>query len=75
MEISVEFSESEMELIQGYAAKHGVGTSVAIHDCTMGSIEDWIDTIECEKAIERFEKSVGKTYTHEEVRRILGIDS
>lgn len=73
MTISIRLNEEDAELIKSYAKINKTTISEFVRKAIMEKIEDEYD-LECYyKALEEFKKNP-KTYTHEEVKRMLNIE-
>ena len=73
MTISIRLNEEDAKLIKSYAKINKTTISEFVRNAIMEKIEDEYD-LECYyKAMEEFKKNP-KTYTHEEVKRMLNIE-
>ena len=73
MNISVRLSEEDTKLIKAYAKMNKTTISELVRKAIIERIEDEYD-LECyEKAMEEYKKNP-KTYSHEEVKRMLELD-
>ncbi len=73
MTISIRLNEEDAKLIKSYAELNKTTISEFVRNAIMEKIEDEYD-LECYyKAMEEFKKNP-KTYTHEEVKRMLNIE-
>ena len=72
MAVSVRFNESELGLIKEYAALYNISQSEVIRKATMTMIEDALDVVILESAMDRISKNGSKMYTFEEAGRELG---
>ncbi|MDR3292539.1 MAG: DUF6290 family protein [Clostridiales bacterium] len=72
MSISLRISDDEYNVIRGYAELHGVTISEVVRLAVMEKIEDEFDIKLYEKAAKEHAAS-GKTYTHDEVKKELGL--
>ncbi|MBO4551596.1 MAG: hypothetical protein J5673_00130 [Candidatus Methanomethylophilaceae archaeon] len=72
MAVSVRFNESELGLIKEYAALYNISQSEVIRKATMAMIEDALDVVILESAMDRISKSGSKMYTFEEAGKELG---
>lgn len=73
MTISIRLNEEDAKLIKSYAKLNKTTISEFVRNAIMEKIEDEYD-LECYyKAMEEFKKNP-KTYTHEEVKRMLNIE-
>lgn len=72
MAVSVRFNESELKMIREYAALYNVSQSEVIRKATMEMIEDALDVVTLEAAMDRVSKSGSKMYTLDEVGKELG---
>ena len=73
MSISMRVSEQEKKLIQEFADHYGVSISEFIRLAVMERIEDEYDLKCYEQAKAEYEKDP-KTYTFDEVNKMLGIE-
>ncbi len=69
--ISVRVSEEDKKMIQHYSNVHGMTSSELLKQATIEKIEDDIDLELYRQSMKAFEKDK-KTYTPDEVDRILG---
>ena len=68
--ISFRVSDDEKAAIESYAKLQGLSTSEVVKDAFFEKLEDMFDL----KKIEEYENvKDGKTYTHDEVGKLLGI--
>ena len=72
MTVSVRFNESELSLIKEYAALYNISQSEVIRKATMAMIEDSLDVVILENAMERISKNGSKMYSFEEAGKELG---
>jgi len=72
MAVSVRFNESELSLIKEYAALYNISQSEVIRKATMAMIEDSLDVVILENAMERISKNGSKMYSFEEAGKELG---
>lgn len=72
MAVSVRFNESELSLIREYAALYNISQSEVIRKATMAMIEDSLDVVILENAMERISKNGSKMYSFEEAGKELG---
>ena len=73
MTISIRLNEEDAKLIKSYAKINKTTISEFVRKAVLEKIEDEYD-LECYyKAMEEFKKNP-KTYTHEEVKRMLNIE-
>ena len=72
MAVSVRFNESELSLIKEYAALYNISQSEVIRKATMAMIEDSLDVVILENAMERIFKNGSKMYSFEEAGKELG---
>jgi predicted DNA-binding protein len=72
MVFSVRFNPEERALIEQYAKLHGMTISEVIRKATLEMIEDEMDVEIALKVWEEHQKNP-KTYSHEEVKKMLGI--
>ena len=70
--ISVRFNDEEYEALKGYAASNGIPMSKAIKDAFFEKFEDQCDIEAFDHAYVEYLKDP-KTYTSEEVAKMLGI--
>ena len=73
MVISVRLKAEEEALIRSFAKMHGISVSELIRKSVMARIEEAYDLKILRKALEEHEKDP-VTYSHEEVRKMLGFD-
>lgn len=73
MVISVRLKAEEEALIRSFAKMHGISVSELIRKSVMARIEEEYDLKILRKALEEHEKDP-VTYSHEEVRKMLGFD-
>lgn len=73
MSISIRLNDAELAAIKDYAAAYGMTVSECIRKAVLERIEDEYDLKCYEEAMEEFKKNP-KTYTHEEVKKELGLD-
>ena len=72
MAVSVRFNESELGLIKEYAALYNISQSEVIRKATMAMIEDALDVVILESAMDRISKNGSKMYTFDEAGKELG---
>ena len=72
MECSIHFSHVERDPIERYASANGLTVSGFIRRAVMEAIEDGLDIEICRKALKNYEGDP-KTYSHDEVKRELGL--
>ena len=72
MVISIRMTEEEKQLADAYAKLNGVSLSEAIKRAFFEEIEEEYDIALADSALREYEKD-HKTYTHEEVKKILGL--
>ncbi len=72
MTISLRLSEEDTKLIKDYAKVNNMSVSDLIRQAVIEKIEDEIDLVAYNKAIEAYRKNP-KTYTLEEVEKELGL--
>ena len=70
MTISVRLSDKDTELIKSYAEMNGISLSDLVRKAIMEKIEDEYDLKCYYEAMEEFKKNP-KTYTHEEVKKMM----
>lgn len=68
--ISVRLSDKDIELIKAYAEMNGISLSDLVRKALIEKIEDEYDLKCYYKAMEEHKKNP-KTYTHEEVRKMM----
>ncbi|WP_455656396.1 type II toxin-antitoxin system RelB family antitoxin [Phascolarctobacterium sp.] len=73
MSISIRLNAQEDELIKNFAKLNGLSVSEYIRSTIMKHIEDEIDLQDYKKALQEFKKNP-KTYTHEEMVKMLEAD-
>ena len=72
MVISIRMTDEEKQLADAYAKLNGVSLSEAIKRAFFNEIEEEYDIALADEALREYEKD-HKTYTHEEVKKILGL--
>ncbi len=72
MVVSIRMTQEEKELASAYAKICGVSLSEAIKKAYFEKIEDEYDIALADAALREYEKD-HKTYTHEEVKKMLGL--
>lgn len=72
MVISIRMTEEEKQLADAYAKLNGVTLSEAIKRAYFEKIEDEYDIALVDAALRDYEKNP-KTYTHEEMKKMLGL--
>ena len=72
MVISIRMTEEEKKLADAYAKLNGVSLSEAIKRAYFEKIEDEYDIALADMALREYEKNP-KTYSHEEVKKMLGL--
>ena len=72
MVISIRMSDEEKQLADAYAKLNGVSLSEAIKRAYFEKIEDEFDIAIADFALRDYEKN-RKTYSHEELKKILGL--
>ena len=65
-------TKEEKQIAKAYAKKHGVSLSDAIKRAYFDKIENEYDIALVESALREYEKNP-KTYSHEEVKKILNL--
>ncbi|MGN0460579.1 MAG: type II toxin-antitoxin system RelB family antitoxin [Ruminococcus sp.] len=73
MTISLRLSDEDTMLIKKYAAMNNISVSELIRKSVIERIEDEIDLDSYNKAMEDYKKDP-VTYSHNEVKEMLGID-
>lgn len=73
MTISLRLNEEEKELFKSYARLKNISMSELLRSAVMEQIEDEYDLKTFNEAMGEFKKN-SKTYTHEEVKKLLEID-
>ena len=73
MTISVRLSDEDTELIKAYAEMNNITISDLVRNAIMERIEDEYDLKCYYEAKKEYDKNK-KTYSHEEVKRILKLD-
>lgn len=73
MTISLRLNEEETTLIKGYAQLKKMTVSELIRQTVLERIEDEIDLITYNKIMEEFEKDP-VTYSHEEMKKMIGLE-
>ena len=72
MVISIRMTEEEKQLADAYAKLNGVSLSEAIKRAYFEKIEEEYDITLADSALREYEKD-HKTYTHEEIKKLLGL--
>jgi len=72
MVISIRMTEEEKQLADAYAKLNGVSLSEAIKRAFFDEIEEEYDIALADAALKEYEKD-HKTYSHEEVKKMLGL--
>ena len=72
MVISIRMTEEEKKLADAYAKLNGMSLSEAIKCAYFEKIEDEYDIALADMALREYEKNP-KTYSHEEVKKMLGL--
>lgn len=72
MVVSIRMTNEEKELANAYAKLNGVSLSEAIKRAYFEKIEEEYDIALADAALREFEKDP-TTYTHEEVKKMLGL--
>ena len=72
MVISIRMTEEEKKLADAYAKLSGVSLSEAIKRAYFEKIEDEYDIALADMTLREYEKNP-KTYSHEEVKKMLGL--
>ena len=72
MVISIRMTEEEKKLADAYAKLNGVSLSEAIKRAYFEKIEDEYDIALADMALRGYEKNP-KTYSHEDVKKMLGL--
>lgn len=72
MVISIRMTEEEKQLADAYAKLNGVSLSEAIKRAYFEKIEEEYDIALVDSALREYEKD-HKTYTHEEIKKLLGL--
>lgn len=70
MTISVRLNDKDTELIKAYAEMNGISISELVRKAIMEKIEDEYD-LECYYEATEEHKKNPKTYTHEEVKKMM----
>ena len=73
MSVSIRLNDSELAAIKTYAASYGMTVSECIRRAILEQIEDEYDLQVFEEAYAEYKKNP-VTYTHEEVKKELGIE-
>ena len=73
MTISVRLNDNDTELIKAYAEMNKISLSDLIRNAVLEKIEDEYDLKCYYEALEAYKKNP-KTYSHEEVKKMLEID-
>lgn len=72
MVVSIRMTEEEKQLAEAYAKLNGISLSEAIKRAYFEKIEDEYDIVLAGFAIDEYVKK-RKTYSHEELKKILGL--
>ena len=72
MVVSIRMTEEEKRLADSYAKLNGVSLSEAIKRAYFEKIEDEYDIALVDAALKEYEKNP-KTYTHDEIKKMLGL--
>ena len=72
MVISIRMTEEEKQLADAYAKLNGVSLSEAIKRAYFKKIEEEYDIALADEAMREYEKNP-KTYSHEEIKKMLGL--
>ena len=72
MVISIRMTEEEKQLADAYAKLNGVSLSEAIKRAYFEKIEEEYDIALADSALREYEENP-KTYTHEEIKKLLGL--
>ena len=72
MIVSIKMTKKEKEIAEAYADKHGLSLEEAIKEVFFEKVEDEYDIALADKALKEYEKDP-KTYSMEEVKKMLGI--
>ncbi len=72
MVISIRMSNEERQLADAYAKLNGMSLSEAIKRAYFEKIEDEYDIALADAALREYEKNP-KTYTHDEIKKMLGL--
>ena len=72
MVISIRMTDEEKQLADAYAKLNGVSLSEAIKRAYFEKIEEEYDIAVADAALREYEKNP-KTYTHAEIKKMLGL--
>ena len=72
MVISIRMTDEERQLADAYAKLNGMSLSEAIKRAYFEKIEDEYDIALADAALREYEKNP-KTYTHDEIKKMLGL--
>ena len=72
MVISIRMTKEEKQLADAYAKLNGISLSEAIKRAYFKKIEDEYDIALADMALREYEENP-KTYSHEEVKKMLGL--
>ena len=72
MIVSIKMTKKEKEIAEAYANKYGLSLEEAIKEAFFEKVEDEYDIALADKALKEYEKDP-KTYSMEEVKKMLGI--
>ena len=73
MSVSIRLNESELAAIKDYAAAYGMTVSECIRRAVLEQVETEYDLKVYEEAYAEYKKNP-KTYTHEQVKKELGLE-
>ena len=72
MVVSIRMTDEERKLAEAYAKLNGTTLSESIKKVYFEKIEDEYDIALADAALREYEKNP-KTYTHEEIKKMLGL--
>lgn len=73
MELSIDLTEEQEKLVREYSLLHGLSVSETFKRALFEKIEDEYDAAVADAAYREYLENP-KSYTHEEVRKMLGFD-
>ena len=70
MTVQIELTQEEFELAKDYASKNGLSLETIMKNVFFEKVEEDIDIALADSAIKEYKKNP-KTYSHEEVKKLL----
>ena len=70
MTVQIELTQEEFELAKDYASKNGLSLEKVMKNVFFEKVEEDIDIALADSAIKEYKKNP-KTYSHEEVKKLL----